>query len=374
MWNLHFAPLFRPLRIGRTLLANRIVMAPMTRGKSPGGIPGADVATYYRRRAEGGVGLIITEGTYIDHPTAPNSMLGVPVFHGHEALTGWQRVVDEVHAADGRIAAQLWHTGPARRPVSGSVGVLPGFGPSEIVENGQIVTKAMSLADIAEITQAYARSAHTAEQTGFDAIELHGAHGYLLDAFLWSGSNQRQDIYGGTLENRVRFATEVVRAVRAAVAKDFPVIYRFSQWKVGNYTARIANDAQELRRILEPLIEAGVDVFHASTRRFWEPEFAGSPETLASWTRRITGKPTIAVGSIGLDKAFTPEEFRGAGDPTARSANLDQAVSDIANGKFDLIAVGRALLADPEWANKLRDGRIGELKTFTAMAASELVI
>ncbi|WP_424140126.1 NADH:flavin oxidoreductase [Roseomonas chloroacetimidivorans] len=356
------ASLFQPFPFGRVMLRNRIAMAPMTRKHSPGGIPGPDVAAYYRRRAEGGVGLIITEGTTVGHPAA-NAYPQVPAFHGVAALEGWRRVVEAVHGAGGAIIPQLWHTGLRRRPGVEPDPSVPGFGPMRIEEAGQEVVRAMTRADIAAVVEAFAQAAADAERLGFDGVELHGAHEYLLDQFLWPGTNQRQDEYGGTLENRLRFPLEVVRAVRGAVRPDLPVVFRFSQWKLSDYAARLADTPEGLGEILRPLAEAGVDVFHASTRRFWEPAFPSVPGTLAAWAKRLTGRPCIAVGSVGL------EDAPGRGRPVSEGAatrldRLEVLAAGLRDADYDLVAVGRALLADPAWAEKLRQGRGSEILAF----------
>ncbi|MFC0709122.1 NADH:flavin oxidoreductase [Azorhizophilus paspali] len=356
------APLFQPLVLGRMRLPNRIVMAPMTRQRSPDGVPGQDVADYYRRRAEGGVGLLITEGTFIDHSGA-NAFPDGPDFFGDAALAGWRRVVEAVHGAGGHIIPQLWHCGPERRPGLPHDPSVPGFGPVEVRDgNGQALVKAMTDEDIADVVASYARAAAQAEALGFDGVEIHAAHEFLLDTFLWACSNARTDAYGGTLEKRLRLTLEVVQAVRRAVSADFPVLLRFSQFKRSDYAARIADTPEELGRILKPLADAGVDAFHASTRRFQEPAFAGSPLSLAGWARQLTGKPAIAVGSVGLHGAIGK-------DPGAESStpdDLQAVVEPVAAGEFDLIAVGRALLADPKWADKVRQGRFGELRGYDA--------
>jgi len=366
--------LFQPLQFGRFSLNNRIVMAPMTRNKSPQGVPGENVAQYYRSRAAGGVGLIITEGTYIGHPAA-NGYADVPAFHGEQALAGWKRVVDEVHAAGGRIIPQIWHVGAARNPGVEPDPAVPGYGPMQVESDGQVIVKAMTKADIDDAVNAYATAAADAERLGFDGVEIHGAHGYLIDQFLWKGSNQRTDEYGGTLENRCRFALDVVKAVRARVSPDFPVVFRFSQWKLGDYNARIADTPEELARVLKPLADAGVDFFHASSRRIWQPAFEGSDESLAAWTRKVTGKPVIAVGSVGLEKEFRVGHFTREESPdTGIQIDVKRLSDGVSHSKFDLVAVGRALLADPQWTNKLKAGRISELVSFDAKALDELVI
>ncbi|MCX8995710.1 NADH:flavin oxidoreductase [Rhizobiaceae bacterium BDR2-2] len=359
------APLFEPFTIGRTTLSNRIVMAPMTRQKSPGGVPGVDVTAYYRRRAEGGVGLIITEGTYIDHPAA-NAFADGPDFFGEAALDGWRRVVDAVHDAGGKIIPQLWHCGPERRPGMPHDPAVPGYGPVELRDNDRVLVHAMTPADIAAVTDAYVRGARTAERLGFDGVEIHAAHEFLLDTFLWAGSNTRIDDYGGSIEKRLRFPLEVVRAVRQNVSADFPVVLRFCQFKRSDYGARIAENPEDLARILKPLAQAGVDVFHASERRFREPAFAESPDNLASWAKTLTGKPVITVGSVGLKNP-------GEGDPGVMSsapADLRLVAERLRAGAFDLVGVGRALLADPFWAARVRDGRFSELKDYDPVILS----
>ncbi len=355
--------LFRSSDLGKLSLKNRIVMAPMTRTFSPGNVPNDLVIDYYRRRAEGGVGLIITEGTFVDH-IAASGYPNVPAFFGDAALAGWKKVVDAVHAAGGKIAPQLWHVGAIRRPGVNPGGDAPGYSPSGMAVPGKVVGHAMTQQDIDDVVNAFAKAAADAKKIGFDAIEIHGAHGYLIDQFFWEGTNQRDDAYGGDLAARSRFALEIVRAVRAAVGEDFPIIFRFSQWKQQDYTARLCETPEELEGFLTPLAEAGVDIFHCSTRRFWEPEFEGSDLNLAGWARKLTGKPAITVGSVGLNDDFLPEDgsasFKGA-----EPASIDNLLDRLSRDEFDLVAVGRALIANPDWANRVADGQFVDLVPFT---------
>ncbi len=354
--------LYQPVALGDLTLPNRIVMAPMTRGFSPDGVPGADVVGYYRRRAENQVGLIVTEGTLINHPAAAEG-LGRPNFHGEAALHGWAQVVEAVHQAGGKIIPQLWHVGMARK-IDGenpNPEALP-IGPSGIdVVSGEKVTKNMTIAEIEQIIKAFAVAAGDAKRLGFDGIEIHGAHGYLIDQFFWEKTNQRQDKYGGDLQGRSRFAVEIIEACRQTVGSDFPIVFRFSQWKMGDYSAKLANTPEELAAFLAPLVEAGVDIFHCSTRRYWQPEFDGSPLNLAGWTKKITGKPTITVGSVGLDTNFIEFFAEGKG---AKATSLTPLIERLEKNEFDVVAVGRALLADPAWATKTRENRIDELIPF----------
>lgn len=362
------AALFKTFEAGKLKLENRIVMAPMTRGFSPEGIPGPNVAGYYRRRAENAVGLIITEGTVINHPAAAAD-LGIPHFYGEDALEGWARVVREVHEVGGKIAPQIWHTGTARQKERFPESNIDSIGPSGLDLNGEPVSEPLTIEEIEGLIQAYAQAAADAKRIGFDAVEIHGAHGYLIDQFFWEVTNKRTDEYGGDLVGRTHFAVKVIEAVRAAVGPEFPIIFRFSQWKPGAYDAKLAANPEELERFLTPLSAAGVDIFHASTRRFWDPEFAGSDLNLAGWTRKLTGKPTITVGSVGLDSVFTSLFEEGKG---GEAAGLDSLIERLERDEFDLVAVGRALLTDPAWAAKIRDERIDELQPFTREALGTL--
>ena len=363
-------PLFKPFTLGNLALSNRIVMAPMTRNFSPKGVPNQAVVDYYRRRAESGVGLIITEGTVVDHAAA-NGYPNVPHFCGEDALAGWKQVVDAVHAAGGKIAPQLWHVGNVRRLGTEPNGDVPGYGPMEKQKDGKVLVKGMTQQDIDDVVAAFAKAAKDAKDVGFDAIELHGAHGYLIDQFFWEGTNQREDQYGGSMENRGRFAVEIIKAVRAAVGADYPIIFRFSQWKQQDYTARLAPTPELLEQFLTPLSDAGVDIFHCSQRRFWEPEFESSELNLAGWTRKITGKPCITVGSVGLDGEFL--QFMVNTDKVAQTANIDGLLERLDADEFDLVAVGRALLVDPQWADKVREGRFDDIAPFSRDALKTLV-
>lgn len=351
------APLFTPFTLAGVELANRFVMAPMTRQASPGGVPGDDVAAYYARRAAH-AGLIVTEGTYVDHPSSGSSDR-VPRFHGEDALAGWRRVVEAVHEAGGRIVPQLWHLGAAREPGSPPRPQAPVLSPSGVRADGTTIGTPATIADLDAVVTSFARAAADARAVGFDGVEVHGAHGYLLDQFFWSRTNRRTDGYGAGLAGRARLGAEVVAAIRAAVGPDFPVIYRFSQWKGEAFDARVADSPADLERLLTPIVEAGASALHVSTRRYWLPAFDDSPRTLAGWTKHLTALPTITIGSVGVATAFG-----GDGEASA-PLRLAPLVDLFERGEFDLVGLGRVLLSDPAWPTKVRTGDLAAIHPYS---------
>ena len=369
----HLANLFEPLTVGKLSLRNRFVMAPMTRSFSPGNIPNPKVVAYYERRAKNQVGLIISEGTCVGH-SGSSGYDNVPYFYGEESLAGWKQVIDAVHAAGGKMMPQLWHVGAIRNPDKDQTSDAPAFSPSGLIMPGKQRGTAMTQQDIDDVIEAFASGAADAQRLGFDGVEIHGAHGYLLDQFFWAGTNQRDDQYGGDLVTRTRFVVDLIAAVRDRVGAEFPICLRWSQWKQQDYNAKLAETPAELEMFLTPLCDAGVDIFHCSTRRFWEPEFDGSELNLAGWTKKLTGKTTITVGSVGLNGQFIDEEKHDMVDQSgADSTKLAQLDHGIGAGEFDLVAVGRALLQDPEWVLKVQAGRLDELQSYTKASLMTLV-
>lgn len=341
--------LFSPFSYKNLQLKNRVVMAPMTRAQSDNGVPTQQIVDYYARRAASDVGLILSEGTVINRPGSKN-MQNIPDFYGTEALQGWKNVIDTVHANGGKMGPQIWHVGDTR-----SSAEYP------LVDMEKAST--MTLEDIQDTIAQFAASAKSAKDLGFDLLEIHGAHGYLIDQFFWEVTNTRTDEYGGkTLKERSKFAVDIVKAIRAAVGPDFTIIIRLSQWKQQDYKSRLASTPAEMEEWLLPLKEAGVDIFHCSQRRFWEPEFEGSDLNFAGWAKKITGQPTITVGSVGLEGDFMGA-FAGQG---TEKADLSELIRRLKRGDFDLVAVGRALLQDPEWVRKVKEGNTDELLNFSA--------
>jgi len=358
-------PLLSPFALRGMALANRIAMAPMTRYFSPGGVPGDEVPGYYRRRAERGVGLVVTEGIGVAHPVSVDHP-GLPLLHGDAAIARWSEIVDGVHAAGAKILPQLWHQGAmwnveyagdprgmeAVRP-SGIWG--PADGVISISETSRDTaaateTRPMSDEDIQDVIDAYGVSARNAIAAGFDGIAIHAAHGYLIDTFFWHETNRRVDRFGGDHKARATFGAEVVKTIRRMIGEDMPIVLRFSQFKMQDYRARLAENPDELAQLLTPLADAGVDMFDGSQRYFDTPIFDGSPLNLAGWAKRLTGKASMTVGGIGLGRANGSAKH--IDDSQKSTDNLLQLVARFEKGEFDMVAVGRSLLNDPAWLEK----------------------
>jgi 2,4-dienoyl-CoA reductase-like NADH-dependent reductase (Old Yellow Enzyme family) len=371
------AGLFAPFTVRGLTIPNRIVMSPMNRNSAPGGVPGDDMARYYRRRVDGEVGLVVTGGIGVDHPAATgvyaDRVNAISVLHGPEAPAAWKRLVDLVHEGGGKIVAQLWHLGVMRAPGTGyhpeAISARPSgiYGPTDGHTHvtpewrAKLAVPGPSLTDaeIVEIIAGYARSARNAVAAGFDGVAVHGADGYLPDAFFWEKTNLRTDRWGGNRRERTRFATELVRALRREAGEALPIFFRFSQWKHHDARATLANSPQELEDIVGPLADAGVDVFDAQQYNFNKPEFAGSPLNLAGWAKKLTGRPSMTVGAVGLSVGlYDPDESYDV--KTVAVDDLGTLAARFERGEFDLVGVGRALLNDPAWTRKARLGEAFE--------------
>lgn len=366
-----FSALFQPFTLGGVTLPNRIAMAPMTRSFSPGGVPGENVADYYARRGGADVGLLITEGTTVNRGGASFDAK-VPNFHAEDALAGWKSVVEKVHATPGKIAPQIWHVGMARKPGAGPVPEAQSDSPSGLTHAGKQVYDTPTLDDVDAMIEAFVDAIVASKEIGFDCAEIHGAHGYLVDEFFWGVMNTRDDQYGGSIASRAQFAGEIISRARAKVGPDYPIILRISQWKQFDYNARLVTTPEQFEEFLRVFVDAGVSCIHCSQRRYWEPEF---PEidgenglNTAGWAKKLTGLPTITVGSVGLSTEFTGA-FRGEGSKTRP---LIDVVERLEKEEFDIVAVGRALLQDPFWAQKVKEGRLEELGDYDGSALTTL--
>ena len=361
---LNLQPLFAKLQVNGVTLANRFVMPGMQRGWCEGGAPGERLADYYRERARGGVALIITEACAVDHPSATQGP-----FYGRlqaQTMPAWARCVDAAHEGGARIFVQLWHEGAIRREGGdGPYAAHPTLSPSGFIRPGVGNGQAASAQELAEIRDAFVLSARLARDAGADGVEVHAAHGYLLDQFLWAGSNQRDDGYGGAdIRDRVRFPAEIVGAIRAELGAGFPISVRFSQWKETDFSAKVADSVDDLRIMVDTLRTAGVDMFHVSTRRFFTPEWEGSDLGLAGWVKSMTDAAVCAVGSVGLDTDIM-ESAEGELDIAHQLVpGLRELERRFDRGDFDLVSVGRSNISDPDWVRKVRDGAFDQIRMF----------
>jgi 2,4-dienoyl-CoA reductase-like NADH-dependent reductase (Old Yellow Enzyme family) len=321
------------------------------------------LADYYRKRAIGGFSLIISESCAVDHPSATQG-------EGFGRLAGpgipaWRRCVEGVKSAGAHMLIQLWHEGAVRKEGgNGPWSDAPTLSPSGLLKRDRPNGRAATLEELDEIKDAFVRGALTARAIGADGVEIHACHGYLIDQFLWAETNLRDDGYGGTsIEARARFPMEIVAAIRAATGPGFIISFRLSQWKECDYEARIVETPAEFTTLLRLLKSAGVSAFHISTRRFDRPEWPESKLGLAGWAKRLSNIPIITVGSVGLDRDVM-ESLAGQQSTDQVESGLRELVRRFQNGEFDLVAVGRSSIADPQWVSKVAQGQYDEIRTF----------
>jgi 2,4-dienoyl-CoA reductase-like NADH-dependent reductase (Old Yellow Enzyme family) len=335
--------LLTPARIGAVEIPNRIVMPPMTtRTADEDGAVTEDTIAYYTARARGGVGLITVEMAAPEKAGRHRRReLGI---HNDRFLPGLTRLVTEIHRGGAKASIQLGHAGGHTRPdICGETPIAPSALPHPVYEVTleTIVPEAMSRDRISETVQAFAAATVRARQAGFDCVEIHAAHGYLISQFHAPIENTRTDDYGGSLENRARFGLEVFRAVKAAIP-EMAVIYRLS---VEDYFFGGLHFA-EGKQIAIWAAETGADALHISAGHYRSRPSAevmippmSMPEApfldFASEVKKAVHVPVIAVGRLG--------------DPAT-------ATEAVASGKADFVALGRSLIADPQWVEKLRRG------------------
>ena len=360
--------LFSPLQIRRLTLRNRFSMPGMQRGFMDDGAPTATMVEYLRRCAAGGVGLIISESTSPDHPSA----YWQPMMGRVEARTldAWSKVARAVVSEGAGFLVQLWHPGSMHKVAPGHpLSAYPALSPSGLIQAGRSNGRAMSPSELSELAQAYAIAAQRAQQFGADGIEVHAAHGYLMDQFLWRETNHRADGYGGdSLARRARYPAEVVSAIRRATGDDFVISFRFSQFKEVDYGATVASDPEDLRNMLAVLRAAGVDLFNVSSRRYHKPEWPSEQHpdrTISEWTKSLTDAPVMTCGSVGLNVEMFANLFDDE-EPTALSVERDLAVlaQRVRAGTLDLVGVGRMHIANNDFVNKVRERRFNDLALF----------
>lgn len=332
------AALFQPGRIGTMQLRNRFVQAPIfTQFASTFGEVDDKLIEYHRARARGGVGLIITENTSIDWEVGRTA--GHPMRIDHDRfIGGLSNLVDAVHGEGAKIAVQLHHTGRQNSqsnternepPLAPTAGITSAFGtPPRAIEESEIPG----------LIDQYVQGARRAVAAGFDAVELHGAHGYLLGQFLSPFTNKRTDHWGGSLENRARFALEVVRGIRAQVGQDYPVLYRLSVMEP--YEGGLSlEDGLAFCEMLEPYVDAlDVSAGNYDTAMTLLPMVA--PGSLVNYAKAVKQRVSIPVIGVGRLTWL-----------------LDDMAEAVAAGEFDFVALGRSGLADPDTVVKTQRGQ-----------------
>ena len=340
--------LFSSWKLGSIALRNRVVMAPMTRCRCPGSIPGSIMAIYYAQRSD--AGLIVTEGT----SPSPNGLgyARIPGLFSPRQAHGWRQVTDAVHAAGGRIFVQLMHTGRVSHPLNFPPGARH-LAPSAVAMSGTMwtdtqglqpypVPQEMTAEDIRAAIDEYRRSAELAIIAGFDGVELHGANGYLIDQFLNTASNHRTDAWGGSIENRARFAHEIAAATAAAIGAE-RVGIRLSPFGVFNDMA--INDGMEdtFEQLASKLSGMKLAYIHLV-----DHSAMGAPTVPPSIKQKIR---TAFRGTLILSGGY----------------DRDRAESDLAEGKADLVAFGKPFISNPKLVTKLRtraDLTAPDLNTF----------
>jgi 2,4-dienoyl-CoA reductase-like NADH-dependent reductase (Old Yellow Enzyme family) len=323
---------------------------------------------YMRRCAAGGAGLIISESTSPDHPSA----YWQPVMGRMETATlgAWEQVVKAVHAEGAAFLLQIWHPGSIRTVAAGHpLADYPALSPSGLIQAGRTNGRAMTRTELHELKDAYVAAARHAQRLGFDGVEVHSAHGYLLDQFLWAETNQRDDEYGGaSLAERARYPAQIVAEIRDAVGDRFVISYRFSQFKEVDYGATVASEPEELRRMLALLRGAGVDLFNVSSRRYHKREWPDGqyPDfNIAEWVKVMTDARVMTCGSVGLNVEMFANLFDDQ-EPTESSVESDllALAERVRRGTLDLVGVGRAHIANNDFVNKVRQGRFRDLELF----------
>ncbi len=337
-----FKKVFEPTSIGQMQLKNRIVMPPMgTNYAEEGGAVGQRTLDYYEARARGGVGLIIVEGSA---PSLQCTMPRQASLGNDKLIPRWQKLTNIAHKYNARIAIQIMHSTMEKWD-----GKVVQVSPSPVIVPARVMgisgepPHELTVEEITERVGWFASAARRAREAGFDGVEIHGAHQYIVAAFLSSATNQRTDKYGGSVKNKARFLVEILQAIKKEVGPDFPVWVRFNaqEWGVGNGIT-----IEETKQVVPLVVEAGAQALHVSGYGVGSyittapmPDTPGFLVPLAEEVKKLTNVPVIAVGRLDLE--------------------LGERILE--EGKADLIAIGRRLMVDPDLPNKAAEGRLDEV-------------
>lgn len=363
-----FSRIFSQFQLGKLALKNRIVMAPLTRQAAEAdGTPNDEMVAYYARRARGGVGMIVTEGTFENDELGCVAYLNQPGIATRRHIEGWRKVVDAVHAHKTPIILQLMHGGrvsdprcihPGEQPVSASDTQSPGwvlYTDNDDEKNNRSIpgdwpkvtfppARALTIAEIERVADGFAEGAARAVEAGFDGVEIHGANGYLLYQFIHPKTNRRTDDYGGSAENNVRLAKLACRRVREAIGPDKVITLRLSQDGVDDFAGAWPGGVAYAREIGRALADCDADALHWSSFAWNQNRDDTDPTPMPKALRETSGKPVIVNGGI-IDGATAEEPLE--------------------TGAGDLVAVGRPLFAQPDWPHIIRSGEAYEWAPFT---------
>jgi len=337
-----FSELFQPFRLGQIKLRNRIVMAPMvTHYSTDEGFVTEQLKNYYVARARGGVGLVIVEATCVDDQVGESFKRHLRI-NDDSHLPGLAQLVRAVKQEGAKIAIQLQYAGvEASLDQTGVQKVAP----SPIARPNGEMPRGLTIQEVGELVLRFAKACHRAKKAGFDGVEVHGAHDYLLAQFLSSFFNRRSDIYGGGIKERARFLSEIIQSSKELVGQEYPVWCRLNGCEFGAQSGITTQEVQEVAKIAQ---NAGADAIHVSVMAYGvsprsAPPTAQPPGNLirfAEGVKRVVNIPVIAVGRI---------------DPMTAEKALEEK-------RTDLISIGRALIADPEVPNKIASGKIEQIK------------
>ncbi|UCH50728.1 MAG: FAD-dependent oxidoreductase [Chloroflexota bacterium] len=336
-----FKKVFEPTSIDQMHLKNRIVMPPMGTGYAEKSAVSQRMLDYYEARARGGVGLIIVEGSApsLQCTTPRGASLGDDKF-----IHRWQKLTDIIHKYNAKIAVQIMHSTMENWDGKAvQVSPSPVIVPTRVMGISGEPPHELTVEEIAERVEWFASAAGRAKEAGFEGVEIHGAHQYLVAAFLSSATNQRKDKYGGSVKNKARFLVEILQAIREEVGPDFPVLVRLNaqEWGVENGVT-----IEETKQVVPLAVEAGAQAIHVSGYGAGSyittapiSDTPGFLVPLAEEVKKLTKVPVIAVGRLDLE--------------------LGERILE--EGKADLIAIGRRLIADPDLPNKMAEGRLDEI-------------
>jgi 2,4-dienoyl-CoA reductase-like NADH-dependent reductase (Old Yellow Enzyme family) len=334
-------PALMPQRIGAIELKNRLAVAPMSRvSAAPDGAPTDEMIDYYRDFARGGFGVVITEGTYTDAAYS-QGYLNQPGLASDAHVEGWRRVTEAIHSEGAPVVAQLMHAGALSLGYSYGAGTIA---PSAVTPRGQMLEeyggsgrwptpREMTDGDIDSVVDGFVDAAVRAQAAGFDGVEIHAANGYLLDQFLTAYTNTRDDVFGGSVENRIRLTGRIVADIRDRVGSQFLVGVRLSQTKVNDFTYRWPGGASDAEIIFAALADAA-DYLHIASegRDFIETARFPDGRTITAVAREVSGLPVIANGGMH---------------------DMSQAADVLNEGHADLVSIGRGALANPDLPARL---------------------